>query len=204
MPKQIKLCKTCNEKERHSWRTECLSCIQKKQNEKAKIYASKQRAKQRVNVRLQWVDEIDRDNLRETIKTYISPFLKNKQIIIKVSKWKVKSEKQKLRDKLDSVFSLYIRKRDEYKCVICWSIENPQNWHLFSRVNLSTRWDEINCNCQCASCNILHENDSKPYTDWFIKNYWQCMYDDLRDRWHGKPLKLTNEWYEEKIAYYTN
>ena len=200
--KPIRVCKTCQKSPRHTGRTECLVCIQKKQKELAKVAQAKARAQSRINIRMQWVDEEDRDSLREKIKDTVWPFLKNRQIQIKVSKWKTTSERWKLVKELDRVFSIFIRNRDNHTCVICWSAEYPNNGHLFSRANLSTRWDEINCNCQCASDNILHEQDPKPYTDWFIKNYGQHMYDDLRDRWHWKPFKVTNEWIREKIEYY--
>lgn len=198
-----KLCKTCNINPRHTWRTECVSCIKDKEYAKAKLKNAKDRANQRINVRLQGVDEEDRETLREVIKTHVWPFLKTRQIQIKVSKGKVTSERKKLVKELDRVFSLWIRKRDWNKCVMCGTSENVQNGHLFSRANLSTRWDEINCNAQCWKHNIMHENDSKPYTDWFIKNYGQAMYDDLRDRWHWKPFKVTNDWIKEKIEYYS-
>lgn len=50
--KAIKLCKTCNKNERHTGRTECLSCIQKKEREKAKEKLAKDRADARINIRL--------------------------------------------------------------------------------------------------------------------------------------------------------
>lgn len=181
-------------------------CSQKCQN-KWELQRRKERvekAQERINVSISWIDETHREEAKKDIRKCIAPYLKNKKLTIKVGRGKVKTDFQKLKDKLDAVFSKYIRKRDNYKCVVCWSTESPQNWHLLSRVNLSTRWDEINCNCQCAKCNILHENDSKPYTDWFIENYWQSMYEDLRDRWHGKPFKITSSWLSEKIEYYSD
>lgn len=198
----IRVCKTCQKSPRFTGRTECLVCIQKKAKDLAKVAQAKARAQSRINIRMQWVDEEDRDSLREKIKETVWPFLKNRQIQIKVSKGKTTSERWKLTKELDRVFSIFIRNRDNSICIVCGSREYPNNGHLFSRANLSTRWDEINCSCQCAKCNILHENDSKPYTDWFILNYGQHMYDDLRERWHGKPFKVTNDWIRDKIEYY--
>jgi hypothetical protein len=30
------------------------------------------------------------------------------------------------------------------------------------------------------------------------------MYEDLEQRWHGKPIKTTTMWLSEKIEYYNN
>lgn len=180
-------------------------CSQKCQN-KFELQKRKEKvakANDRINISIQGIEDDVRDKAKDDIRAVIEPYLKNKKLTIKVGRWKVRTDYQKLRDKLDTVFSIWIRERDGNKCVMCWSTENVQNWHLFSRVNLSTRWDEINCNAQCARHNILHEQDSKPYTDWFIENYWQSMYEDLRDRWHWKPFKITTAWLEEKIEYYS-
>ncbi len=162
----------------------------------------KDKANSRINISIQWIEDDVREKAREDIRSVIEPYLKNKKLIIKVGRWKVKTDYQKLKEKLDIVHARYIRERDWNRCVMCGSTENPNNWHLFSRVNISTRYDDINCNCQCWKHNILHEQDSKPYTDWFIANYGQAMYDDLRERWHGKPMKITTAWLSEKIEEY--
>ena len=204
--KTEKTCKTC-ENTPLKWRRFCLSCIREQEREKAmrkheekKMQAKKERADARINMRIDGVSEEERATLREEIEKIIPPYLKRKQITIKVSKWKVKSKKVNKKDKLDKIFSLFIRQRDK-ACVICWSIENLQNWHLFSRVSLATRWDEVNCNTQCSWCNILHESNPRPYTEWFKREYGELVYEDMETKWHS-TFKPTMEWYDDKIEYY--
>mgnify|MGYP003403394761 CR=1 FL=1 len=196
---RTKSCIICQKPHTNSMSKTCSPWCQRKHQVNLD---AKKRAESRVNVRIQWVDEEDRDSLREVVINAVWPFLKTRQIQIKVSKGKTSSERVKIRKELDRVFSLFIRKRDSNTCVVCWSTDNPNNWHLFSRSNLSTRWDEVNCNCQCASCNILHEANPRPYTEWFKREYWEAMYEDLESRWNGKPFKVTNNWIKEKIEYY--
>ena len=49
-----------------------------------------------------------------------------------------KLTRSKLVKKLDTIFSQYIR-----------------HGHFQSRRHYSTRWDEINCQVQCAGCNVF-------------------------------------------------
>jgi len=77
--------------------------------------------------------------------------------------------------------SLFVRERDR-KCVICGKTENLQCGHLFSRVAFSTRWDLVNCHCNCSGCNLRHEFNSAPYTLWFIKKYGVNTYEKLHFR----------------------
>ena len=65
--------------------------------------------------------------------------------------------------KLDNIFSLYIRLRySENEIVECFTCgkkahykDNMQCGHFQSRKHLSTRWDEMNCEVQCKSCNVF-------------------------------------------------
>ena len=102
---------------------------------------------------------------------------------------------------LDKVFSLYIRARDHNRCVTCWTTENPTNWHLFSRVANSTRFDELNCHCQCSGCNMQHENDPQPFIRRFKNKYWEQAFEDLHTKRHT-TIKFDIQWYKEKIQYY--
>ena len=101
-------------------------------------------------------------------------------------KTKKKTSRKSLVKKLDTIVSLYIRKRDK-RCVVCGSTENLTNGHVFSRSNYSARWDitkDGNCHCQCMSCNLRHEYDPYPYTNWYVKTFKQKKYDDLHFRWN--------------------
>lgn len=80
---------------------------------------------------------------------------------------KKKSEKKKspslpaLVDRLDKVFSKYIRLRDAmpsgmFRCISCGKIkpiEQADCGHFHSRTHMSTRFDEDNCHAECRYCN---------------------------------------------------
>lgn len=106
-----------------------------------------------------------------------------------------------LKVKLDTIFSKYIRARDGHKCVMCGRMERPNCGHVFSRVALSTRWDEENAFCQCAGCNMKHEYAPWPYLRWFIDKFGREKLDELQRKWHTtKQMKAYD--YEEMIELY--
>lgn len=102
----------------------------------------------------------------------------------KVKKRRKKNELRAIKARLDKLFSLYIRLRDGYTCKVCGSRDRPQCGHIFSRVSLSTRWDDSNAVCQCASCNMRHEFDPYPLNNWYITQYGKEKWDDLYRQWH--------------------
>ena len=64
-----------------------------------------------------------------------------------------------LKNKLDKVFSLYIRKRDALPngmgaCVTCGKVTVVQCGHFIKRQHTAGRWNEHNAHGQCAGCNI--------------------------------------------------
>lgn len=87
--------------------------------------------------------------------------------------------------KADAAFSVFIRNRDK-ECVVCGKTEDLTCGHLFSRVAYSTRWDELNCHCQCVECNLSHEYDAQPFTSWFIRKFGIETYDDLHRQYWTK------------------
>jgi hypothetical protein len=80
--------------------------------------------------------------------------------------------------KLDAAFSEFIRERDK-KCVVCKTTIDLTCGHLFTRTAYSTRWDEVNCHCQCLSCNYIHESNPHPFCSWFIHKFGLEAYDNL-------------------------
>ena len=73
-----------------------------------------------------------------------------------------KVSRSRLIKDLDSVFSKYIRQKDAVDeiatCFTCGKKDHwkkLQNGHFQSRRHYSTRWDEINCQVQCAGCNVF-------------------------------------------------
>lgn len=72
---------------------------------------------------------------------------------------------------LDAVFSIYIRRRfavnDIAKCVTCGKEDNwksLQCGHFMSRKHLSTRWNEDNCQVQCAGCNVFRYGEQYKFS----------------------------------------
>ena len=74
-----------------------------------------------------------------------------------------KSTRSKLVKKLDTIFSLYIRLRNsENEIIECFTCgknahykDNMQCGHFQSRKYYATRWNTINCQAQCKSCNVF-------------------------------------------------
>ena len=73
-----------------------------------------------------------------------------------------KPSRSKLVKQLDSIFSTYIRRKDSINDVaICFTCgkkdhyKKLQNGHFQSRRHYSTRFDEVNCQVQCAGCNVF-------------------------------------------------
>ena len=107
-----------------------------------------------------------------------------------------KQNRKQIVKKLDQIFSEYIRLRDKYKCFTCGKQGYEKDGvmtvgHLFSRVAYSTRWNILNSNCQCKSCNMRHEYDFEIYRNIFVQKYGQQKYDDLY-RYFKTPVKYTN------------
>ena len=75
-------------------------------------------------------------------------------------------KRSKIVKKLDDIFSIYIRRRysidDFAECFTCGKTDhwkNLQCGHFQSRRKYSTRWDKINCQVQCAKCNIFSQGE---------------------------------------------
>ena len=106
----------------------------------------------------------------------------------------------KLEKKADDVFAKHIRNRDK-TCITCGTIHKGTNSHLFRRGRQSTRFNEYCNNRQCEPCNALHNTDSEPYKQWFIKKYGEEKYLEVEQlSWTIK--KWTREELEEIIATY--
>tara|TARA_R100001510_G_C7655220_1_gene214260 strand:+ start:1047 stop:1454 length:408 start_codon:yes stop_codon:yes gene_type:complete len=73
--------------------------------------------------------------------------------------------------KLDSIFSLYIRLRKANKlgfveCYTCGKkdhFKKMQCGHFQSRKHYSTRWEELNSQVQCYSCNVMRYGEQYKY-----------------------------------------
>ena len=112
--------------------------------------------------------------------------------------------------KLDTVFSQYIRRKDAIDeiatCVTCgkkdhWS--KLQNGHWASRRHYSTRWDEQNCNVQCAGCNVFRAGEIYLYTKYLCSQYGENFPEELYIK-SQKTVKFTDVDLVEMIEYYNN
>jgi len=118
---------------------------------------------------------------------------------------KTVKKKRDLKKELDTIFSIYIRMRDNGVCITCGSKtfwKYQQNGHYVSRAVLSLRFDEQNCNTQCPACNVFKHGNMDEYALALQKKYGK----DILNKLHKKKyqvVKLTPEWYEQKIKYYT-
>ncbi len=113
----------------------------------------------------------------------------------------MRTKRRNLIERLDKVFADYIKARDNYTCVVCGSKQNIQAGHLITRVNYSTRWDEMNCFAQCRSCNFMHEYRPEIFTLWFIEKYGQETYEKLVQK-SRMIVKYKNRDLEALIEYY--
>lgn len=113
-----------------------------------------------------------------------------------------KSERKKLVEKLDAVFSKFIRERDSGICPICRKREVEQCFHLITRAKYNTRWDTDNCFGSCAGCNYAHEYNPHPATLYWIQKYSQQAYEDLVLK-SNQIAKFSNEQLEEMIERFT-
>lgn len=88
---------------------------------------------------------------------------------------KSKTPMAKLEDKLWILFSLYIRRRDGWRCITCGKVpENRQQLHAghwISRRSKSVKFDPHNVHGQCASCNMFLKGNVAVYSAEIIKKY---------------------------------
>lgn len=61
-----------------------------------------------------------------------------------------RSDRKKLRDYLDQLWSRLIKEKDGYKCQKCGTNQNLQSAHIFSRTHWPTRWRIENGMCLCV------------------------------------------------------
>ena len=106
---------------------------------------------------------------------------------------------------LDTVFSKYIRYRDDGQCFTCPKKDDPKRMqcgHFVPRQYLTVRYDEKNCNCQCYACNMLYGGQGATYAVRLAQKYGEDTVRALEaQRWQS--VKLDELWYQEQIALYT-
>lgn len=119
-----------------------------------------------------------------------------------------KLTRSKLVKKLDALFSQYIRKKnavDEIaRCFTCGKTDHwkkLQNGHFQSRRHYSTRWDEINCQVQCAGCNVFKYGEQYVFGNKLDQKFGSGTARRLHIK-AQKIIKFTNSDLEDLIKRY--
>ncbi|MCM1323264.1 MAG: recombination protein NinG [Acetobacter sp.] len=107
------------------------------------------------------------------------------------------AEKKKLRKefitRMDKMTSLVVRCRDS-KCASCGKnipFKERQNGHFIGRAFLPTRFDLVNCNVECCSCNVYSPDHLVGYSAYILKHYGKKEFDRL--------TKLHNDYKNGKV-----
>lgn len=119
-------------------------------------------------------------------------------------KTRTKSRSQLVKE-LDSIFSKYIRQRDDgYGCITCgdkkpW--KEMQNCHFYTRGRIPTRWDETNCHSGCYRCNVVLKGNYINYTLYMIDRYGRKAVEELEVKSLSK-IKITTQEIKDMIENY--
>ena len=70
-----------------------------------------------------------------------------------------------------------------------------------SRKHLSTRWDETNCQVQCAGCNVFRYGEQYKFSVGLNAKYGDGTADAMLQK-SRQTLKIDNAELEAKIKYY--
>lgn len=125
-------------------------------------------------------------------------------------KKKTEKDRKALENKLDTVFSQYIRLlRSDINwycnCISCGVrlfYKKMHNCHYIPRASRKYRWDEDNCRPWCAGCNTYRENfHYAKFTIYLSELFWQERVKERRND-RNKVHKIQLRELEEKIVYY--
>lgn len=97
------------------------------------------------------------------------------------------------KERLDIIFSEYIRRRDAdengyIRCISCGKVvhwKQSDCGHYINRKHNSTRYDEHNCNAQCRTCNRFDEGNIQGYRRGLIKKIGLKATDMLEVKKHN-------------------
>lgn len=112
----------------------------------------------------------------------------------------------KLKKKLDTLFSQYIRRRfaEDNGMTTCFTCGVKRHWkeqhagHFQSRRHMSTRWDETNVQVQCPKCNLFSQGEQYKFGIYLDENYGKGTAESLRFK-ANQIEKITKQEYLEKI-----
>ena len=122
-----------------------------------------------------------------------------------------KPSRSKLIKLADKVFSEFIRRRNANElgiteCFTCGKIDHwkkLQCGHFQSRKHYNTRWNEINCQVQCAGCNVFRYGEQYKFGLYLNKKFGGNISEKLMQD-ARKTIKLSNFEIQEIIDHYKN
>lgn len=129
-----------------------------------------------------------------------------KWLIKTMPKTSKKPTRKKLVSKLDTIFSIFIRRSNSDHRGICTCITcNKQfHWkkiqagHFMSRKHYSTRWNEDNVKPQCVGCNVYKSGEQYKYSIYLGKQLSDKLYNKSKE-----IVKFSNIELQEMIEYYS-
>lgn len=115
----------------------------------------------------------------------------------------------KLKTRLDTVFSMFIRLRDAipngmFRCISCGRLlpfDQSDCGHYINRQHMATRFNEKNCNAQCRKCNRFDEGNIQGYRRGLIAKYGEptvLMLEAMKNQIN----KISDFEYRAMIDYY--
>ena len=108
--------------------------------------------------------------------------------------------------RLDSIFSQYIRLRDDgLGCVTCGVIKpwkKMQACHYYSRGRMPTRWDETNVFSGCYRCNVLLKGNYTEYALAMVGKFGVEYVEKLKHKSLSSE-KIPTSKLKEMIEYYS-
>lgn len=109
-----------------------------------------------------------------------------------------------IKKRLWLVFSLFIRARDKYTCVLCGSRSQQNASHYIAKAacNPEYYFSETNVNSCCVRCNMWLEGNRPAYREFIINKYGA---DELKniEMNYNRSIKWDIPKYQEKIDYYS-
>lgn len=120
-----------------------------------------------------------------------------------------KSIRQKLIERLDAVFSMYVRLRDcnehgIFRCISCYRdfpFDEADCGHYIPRQHMSLRFDERNCNAQCRGCNQYAAGNLENYRLGLVAKYGESVVLSLESKKH-EVNKLSEYELRDMISHY--
>jgi len=120
-----------------------------------------------------------------------------------------KPTRKSLVEKLDKIFSQYIRRRyainnisECFTCGVKNDYKKQQAGHFASRRHYSTRWDEFNVQVQCYSCNICNQGMQFEFGKKLCLKYGDNFAEDLMIK-SKEVVKFTESDLLQLIEHYT-